>query len=42
MDDLDPCACGHIRDEHYPPDDPEMANACAVDGCGCFHFDEAE
>lgn len=38
MDDLDECACGHVRDEHYGGD-PEMGYGCAVEGCDCFHFD---
>lgn len=40
MDDQDVCECGHIRDEHYPPGDPEMANGCSVEDCYCFHFEE--
>lgn len=30
-DDLTPCHCGHVLDEHDP--------ACTVEGCMCVHFE---
>ncbi len=30
------CYCGDVLDEHDP-----QTKACTVEGCRCFHFDEA-
>ncbi len=36
------CTCGHVADEHGGNPDYPGSTACAVEGCDCIAFEEAE
>jgi len=36
------CTCGHVADEHGGDQKHPGSTACAVEGCDCICFDEAE
>lgn len=36
LPEQEPCACGHVRDEH------DRRGACQVDGCTCIAFEATE
>lgn len=41
-DDTKQCMCGHVADEHGGDPDYPGSTACAVEGCDCIAFEEAE
>lgn len=41
-DDTTQCNCGHVADEHGGDSKHPGSTACAVEGCDCIAFEEAE
>ncbi len=39
MDDMTPCYCGHVLDEHGGDPKHPRALACTVAGCHCIAFE---
>ena len=36
------CTCGHVEDEHGHDEQYPGSTTCAIDGCDCISFEDAD